>query len=426
MLEEQEEHDNRSDNHIHFDDEFYSAIMDEDLERIEDLSEKHGSNICIQVRRGARGRIFFKGLKILPLHLAACYRQVKSMQSLLSSGADPEVRDQLGRTTLHLVITSWPRIPKTSPKPHSKLQPAAINTMHGNAEACLRLLCEHGVDISAKVEGNREETALHLSVRCAAQSAVQILTSYGANVNAVDKSGMTPLHMAAGTLHKDIIGSLIKQGADINKAVEHTGNTALHLAAVATAMKTTNTLENDNSCISALLEHGAEPNTENKAGLTPVHEVCSMGNKELVDLLLRYGANIDKPSRAGENCLFLFLNHRPNVSNSSLLVKLLSLTSPLTLYNHNGHLPSTLTLPCFFKQREQLLKLSQQPRRLQDICKRHIYLKHVRDEGGELKEMLPERLYDFVFTCWENIHDISFVSEDEQDSLSHIFEGTPS
>lgn len=29
---------------------------------------------------------------ILPLHLAVCYRKVKSMKSLLSAGADPEER----------------------------------------------------------------------------------------------------------------------------------------------------------------------------------------------------------------------------------------------------------------------------------------------------------------------------------------------
>ena len=66
------------------------------------------------------------------------------------------------------------------------------------------------------MEGESHQTALHLSVSYAALSAVQILVSYGADVNAVDSSGMTPLHMAAGMLHKDIITSLIRQGADIN------------------------------------------------------------------------------------------------------------------------------------------------------------------------------------------------------------------
>lgn len=66
------------------------------------------------------------------------------------------------------------------------------------------------------MEGESRQTALHLSVRYTALSAVHTLASYGADVNAVNSSGMTPLHMAAGILHKDIIVSLIKEGADIN------------------------------------------------------------------------------------------------------------------------------------------------------------------------------------------------------------------
>lgn len=66
------------------------------------------------------------------------------------------------------------------------------------------------------MEGERHQTALHLSVRYVALSAIRILASYGADVNAVDSCGMTPLHMATGILHKDIIASLIKEGADVN------------------------------------------------------------------------------------------------------------------------------------------------------------------------------------------------------------------
>lgn len=206
--------------------------------------------------------------------------------------------------------------------------------------------------------------------------------------------------------------------------VKHSGNTPLHLSIVAVAIKTTKTLEDSKGCITELLEHGAEVNAANKAGLTPLHEVCKMGIEELVDLLLMYGANINKLSKSGENCLFLFLNHRPNLRNNSLLVKLLSLTSPLTVYNHKDHLPSTLILPRFFEQRDQLLKLIQQPRKLQDICKSAIYLKHVHYKREELRKILPQRVYDFVFNYWEDLH-ISFVTEGEQDLFNNSFNISP-
>ncbi|XP_062234750.1 ankyrin repeat domain-containing protein 61-like [Platichthys flesus] len=409
MLEEQRDHEDTSSNMITIhNNEFYTAIMDEDVGSIEDMAKKHGRNLPIQVQVGEPGNIFWKGP---PLHLAASYRRVKSMQNLLSLGADPGIRDQHGRTTLHRVMTSWPRTSTPWTKPDSNFQNAVIGACR-KAEACLQLLCEHGVNVNAEVERESLETALHLSVRYAALFAVQTLTSHGAEVDAVNSTGMTPLHMAAGILHKDILVNLIKHGADINRGVKHTGSTALHLAAVAMAMKSAKTLDDDINCISELLEHGAKTDTENKAGLTPLQEACCMGNEEVVDLLLRYGADINKLSRAGENCLFLFLNHRTNVNNSSLLGKLINLTSPLTVYNQKGLLPSTLTLPCFCKQREQLLKLIQQPRRLQDICKSCIYLKHVQRKKGELTKMLPERLWDFVFNSWENIQDISFLTDD--------------
>lgn len=66
------------------------------------------------------------------------------------------------------------------------------------------------------MEGGSHQTALHLSLYYATLSAVKILTSYGADINAVDSRGMTPLHMAAGMLRKDVISYLIRQGADFN------------------------------------------------------------------------------------------------------------------------------------------------------------------------------------------------------------------
>lgn len=61
MLEEQQEHDDGSGNINKFpNNEFYSAIMDEDLGRIEDMSKKYGSDFLIAAQNGGLGRVFGK------------------------------------------------------------------------------------------------------------------------------------------------------------------------------------------------------------------------------------------------------------------------------------------------------------------------------------------------------------------------------
>ena len=79
---------------------------------------------------------------------------------------------------------------------------------------CLRLAF---IVVLVMVGGAGRQTSLHLAVRYAALPAVRLLASYGADINAVDGTGMTALHMASGILHRDIIASLIRQGADVNK-----------------------------------------------------------------------------------------------------------------------------------------------------------------------------------------------------------------
>lgn len=61
MLEGSKEHQERSGKIIKFqNDEFYTAIMDEDLGRIEDMSKKYGSNFVNKIQDEAPGELFWK------------------------------------------------------------------------------------------------------------------------------------------------------------------------------------------------------------------------------------------------------------------------------------------------------------------------------------------------------------------------------
>ncbi|PUB17343.1 ankyrin repeat domain-containing protein [Yoonia sediminilitoris] len=97
--------------------------------------------------------------------------------------------------------------------------------------------------------------------------------STGASVNAVDRDGGTPLHLAAmGTENPDVIKALIAVGADVN-ARDLAQRTPLHWAA----------LINDNpSVFVALIDAGADVNAQDVWGQTPLHEANVVSNNTAV------------------------------------------------------------------------------------------------------------------------------------------------
>lgn len=120
----------------------------------------------------------------------------------------------------------------------------------------------------------------------------ELIFGLGADVNAADHHGNTPLHDAAHTGKISCIEFLVSSGADIN-AVNNTGNTPLMQAAIG---------ESENALL-AMIETGADMDIANKAGETALHIAAQGHNSRCADILLKAGADPFKATFFGWTAL---------------------------------------------------------------------------------------------------------------------------
>ena len=138
---------------------------------------------------------------------------------------------------------------------------------------------------------------------------INLLINRGADVNAIDDTHHTPLHMAS---NEEIAELLINNGANVNAKTKRTGETLLFSAASGAAQGAQKSFERYIKLTKILIAKGADLNVKlksgsmiddnepyrSKSGDTVLHEVArSYSEKhasEVCELLIKNGAQVNE------------------------------------------------------------------------------------------------------------------------------------
>lgn len=184
----------------------------------------------------------------------------------------------------------------------------------GNFEQVKRLVEAGNADLKATDRFNR--TVLHWAAVSHA-GLIPLLLEKGADIEARDGSGMTPLHHAVSARNIESVKKLLAGKADI-KAADKAQNSVLHFACRGKDPKA--------EIITLLLKNGADVNAKDRGGTTPFMLVNSSDtyNPEVISAIFTAKPDINAQNSRGETALMLcirkFTATNPRIPASMLVI----------------------------------------------------------------------------------------------------------
>lgn len=233
-----------------------------------------------------------------PLHVALLARNLPATRALIELGANLDARDSLNFTPLMLACRA-------------------------RFEAGVRALLSAGAEVDA-IGTQMQATALHTASISGDAACVAALIEAGARLDARNAWQLEPLHMAAGTGHADTMAVLIEHGASPNSlagpsnrsspllyaAICNHANTILTLARNGANLDLGNGVANNSAlhiaaaanrryAVEALVAAGANVNSRDARGSTPLHHAASERCSDTARTLIRLGAEVTARNDAG-------------------------------------------------------------------------------------------------------------------------------
>ncbi|XP_077510077.1 uncharacterized protein LOC144121041 isoform X2 [Amblyomma americanum] len=261
-----------------------------------------------------------------------------------------EEQDSYGNGPLHRAVLS------NSPDELDKVLSFGpeINAVNNNKETalmiavrkrslnCVRVLVNHAAPLDMNIQDKWGYTVLHEAVESNNLDIVNLLLSLpSADVTVMNKKGFNVLHSAAFQGNNFATEKIILRSPDLVDEKTADGDAALHLAVVNGHYRVVETL---------LTQGGCDVNIQNSEQHTALLLAALCGRCDLVELLVRAGADVNMPDQHGHTPMHVVLKARPALQPSSVGARCAPTITAIAeriLQCREPGVDSSLALACF-------------------------------------------------------------------------------